>query len=478
MLFNSFDFAIFLPLVFAIYWFLPSQKVGLRSAFLLVASYVFYGWWDWRFLSLIVFSSAVDYVVGLALQRTNGLWRRRLWLGASLAANLGMLFAFKYFGFFVEAFANAFSFFGKPISLPSLYVVLPVGISFYTFQTLSYTIDVYRRRIPVCRDAVAFFSYVAFFPQLVAGPIERAGSLLPQFFHPHVFSYPAAVDGLRRILWGLFKKVVIADNCADYVNRVFASSGSLGASELWLAAFLFSFQIYGDFSGYSDIACGTAKLFNFRLRNNFLYPYFSRDIAEFWRRWHVSLSSWFRDYVYVPIGGSKGPTQSTVRNVFIVFVVSGLWHGANWTFVAWGALHAALFLPLLLLRRNRTYLEPVATGKMLPSPGEAGLILMNFVAVSFSWILFRSKSLGDAAAYIWRAFTEWGMGLGTFPPRSLVALVLVMLGLEWIHRESEHPLQVDGLPKWLRWSAYYALLAVIYLYGNHHSRYEFIYFQF
>lgn len=478
MLFNSLDFAIFLPLAFSIYWLLPAERIRLRNAFLVLASYVFYGWWDWRFLSLIVISTVVDYVAGLSLGRSHQAGRRRFWLGASLATNLGVLFTFKYFGFFVDTFASAFRFAGQPISVPSLHLVLPVGISFYTFQTLSYTIDVYRRRVPVCRDPLAFFAYVSFFPQLVAGPIERAGTLLPQFYDQKTFSYPYAVDGLRLILWGLFKKVVIADNCAEYVNRIFEAPGSYGSSELWLGTLLFSFQIYCDFSGYSDIAIGTAKLFGFRLRRNFLYPYFARDIAEFWRRWHVSLSTWFRDYLYIPLGGSKCSAWLRVRNVFIVFCLSGLWHGANWTFLVWGALHATLFLPLLLIGWNRSHLEHVPTQKIFPSLREAGLMLLNFLAVSLCWIPFRAQSLGDAAVYVRRAFTEWSMVPTSYPSKSLLVFILLMLVFEWVHRDKDHPLQVAGLPKGLRWSVYYLLVMVIYLYGNYQSRYAFIYFQF
>jgi len=477
MLFNSLDFAIFLPLVFTMYWLLPAGKIRLRNAFLILASYVFYGWWDWRFLSLIVLSSSVDYVAGLSMGRPRR-GGRRFWLAASLTTNLGLLFTFKYFGFFVDAFTSAFRFAGQSIPEPSLHLVLPVGISFYTFQTLGYTIDVYRGRVPVCRDPLAFFAYVSFFPQLVAGPIERAESFLPQFHHQQTFSYPYAVDGLRLMLWGLFKKVVIADNCAKYVNPIFAAPASFGAAELWLGTMLFFIQVYGDFSGYSDIAIGTAKLFGFKLRSNFLYPLFARDIAEFWRRWHVSLTTWFRDYVYIPLGGSKGSTWLSVRNIFIVFCVSGLWHGANWTFLVWGALHGALFLPLLLTGWNRSHREHVSTQKILPSLREAGLMLLTFLTVSLSLVVFRAQSLGDAATYIGRAFTEWGMGLESRPPLSLLTLILLMLVLEWVNRDKEHPIQVAGLPKWLRWSAYYLLFVVIYLYGNYQSGYDFIYFQF
>ncbi|MBU1908629.1 MAG: MBOAT family protein, partial [Verrucomicrobia bacterium] len=347
MLFNSIDFAVFLPLVFLLYWFVFQRNLRLQNLFLVVVSYVFYGWWDWRFLFLIAFSTLVDYVVGRGLAGEERVGRRRLLVGISLAANLGLLGFFKYYNFFLDNFVAAFTFFGHPLQARSLNIILPVGISFYTFQTLSYTLDVYARRMKANRDPVAFWAYVSFFPQLVAGPIERATRLLPQFLVPRRFNESAAVDGLRQILWGFFKKLVIADTCAVHVNRIFQDCGAYSGSTLFLGVFLFAFQIYSDFSGYSDIAIGTARLFGFDLMRNFAFPYFSRDHAEFWRRWHISLSTWFRDYLYVPLGGSRGSLAQRVRNTFIIFLVSGFWHGANWTFLVWGALNALYFLPLM-----------------------------------------------------------------------------------------------------------------------------------
>ncbi|MBF1097142.1 MAG: MBOAT family protein, partial [Riemerella sp.] len=363
MIFNSIDFAIFLPIVFLIYWYLADKGLKLQNLFILAASYVFYGWWDWKFLMLIVFSTLVDYTIGCLLKNQENEKKRKILLYTSLIINLSFLGFFKYYNFFVENFVEAFTLFGIKLNIETLNIILPVGISFYTFQTLSYTIDVYQRKLEPTKDLIAFASFVTFFPQLVAGPIERATDLLPQFYKKRVFDYHKAVDGLRQILWGLFKKIVIADNCAQFANIIFNNSADYSGSTLVLGAIFFAFQIYGDFSGYSDIAIGTSRLFGFELKKNFHFPYFSRDIAEFWRRWHISLNTWFRDYIYIPLGGSRGGTAMKVRNTFVIFVVSGFWHGANWTFIAWGLLNAIYFLPLLLTSKNRVNLGVVADGR-------------------------------------------------------------------------------------------------------------------
>ena len=352
MLFNSIDFAIFLPIVFVVYWFVANRSVKIQNFLVVAASYVFYGWWDWRFLSLILFSTMIDYCVGRGLLNQQNQFKRKVLLWTSILVNIGLLGFFKYYNFFLDNFIAAFTFFGSEIHSTSLNLILPVGISFYTFQTLSYTIDVYKRKLEPTKDFVSFAAFVSFFPQLVAGPIERATHLLPQFYKKRTFDYGRAVDGMRQILWGLFKKIVIADNCAEYANLIFNNSADYSGSTLVLGALFFTFQIYGDFSGYSDIAIGTSRLFGFDLMRNFNFPYFSRDIAEFWRRWHISLSTWFRDYLYIPLGGSKGGLWLKIRNTLIIFVVSGFWHGANWTFVVWGALNAIYFIPLLLSNRN------------------------------------------------------------------------------------------------------------------------------
>ena len=299
MPFNTIDFAIFLPIVFLLYWFVANKNLKLQNLLIVMASYFFYGFWDWRFLSLIFFSTIVDFTVGKKLRYEENNLKRKILLWTSILVNLGFLGFFKYYNFFIDNLITAFSFLGSEIKPSSLNIILPVGISFYTFQTLSYTIDIYNRRFEPTKDFIAFTAFVSFFPQLVAGPIERARHLLPQFYKRRTFDYSKAVDGMRQILWGLFKKIVIADNCAEFANQIFNNSANLNGSSLVLGALFFSFQIYGDFSGYSDIAIGTSRLFGFSLKRNFAFPYFSRDIAEFWRRWHISLSTWFRDYLYI-----------------------------------------------------------------------------------------------------------------------------------------------------------------------------------
>lgn len=377
MLFNSIEFLLFLPTVFTLYWFI-FNRLKIQNVLVLIASYVFYGWWDWRFLSLIFASTLVDYSVGILLDRSTNHRKRKVLLGISVVFNLGLLGFFKYFNFFIDNWIVLWDQFGINMHRSSLNIILPVGISFYTFQTLSYTIDIYRKRIEATRDFIAFSSFVAFFPQLVAGPIERASNLLPQFFKKRSFQYKQALSGVELIIWGIFKKVVIADNCTMYVNEIFDSYQDQSTLTLALGAVYFAFQIYGDFSGYSDIAIGTARLLGFDLMRNFNYPYFSRDIAEFWRRWHISLSTWFRDYVYIPLGGSRGGRLQQIRNVFIIFLVSGFWHGANWTFVFWGGINAALFIPVLLTNNNRKNLEIVAKDQLFPSIKEGLQIVITF----------------------------------------------------------------------------------------------------
>ncbi|WP_430682166.1 MBOAT family O-acyltransferase [Maribacter halichondriae] len=400
MLFNSLDFAIFLPIVFAIYWALQKSGIKLQNLLVVVASYIFYGWWDWHFLLLIFFSTLIDYSIGQKLSAEEMPKKRKILLWCSISVNLGVLGFFKYYNFFLDNFITAFSFFGADISASSLHIILPVGISFYTFQTLSYTIDVYRRKLEPTNDFIAFAAFVSFFPQLVAGPIERASQFLPQFSKKRKFEYDKAVDGMRQILWGLFKKMIIADNCAIYANHIFENSAEMNGSSLFLGALFFTFQIYGDFSGYSDIAIGVSRLFGFDLMRNFAFPYFSRDISEFWRRWHISLSTWFKDYLYIPLGGSRNGMLISVRNVLIVFIVSGFWHGANWTFIAWGALHAFYIIPFVILRKNRVHLHIVAKGNVFPSIREILQMVTTFGLVVLAWIFFRAENVGHAIQYL------------------------------------------------------------------------------
>ncbi|MFZ1730381.1 MAG: MBOAT family O-acyltransferase [Bacteroidota bacterium] len=478
MLFNSIEFSVFLPLVFAIYWLIGSRRIGTQNFFLLIASYVFYGWWDWRFLSLILFSSMIDFLVGVGLSYTDRSWNRRGLLMLSIVVNLGLLGFFKYFNFFAESFSEAFTLFGGHIDPARLAIILPVGISFYTFQTLSYSIDVYRRKLDASYDIIAFFSFVSFFPQLVAGPIERASNLLPQFMRERKFDYTKAVDGTRQILWGLFKKIVIADNAATLVNYIFRDYADLSGSTLLIGTFLFALQIYGDFSGYSDIAIGTARLFGFDLMRNFAFPYFSRDIAEFWRRWHISLSSWFRDYLYIPLGGSRGGTKAAIRNVMIIFLVSGFWHGANWTFIVWGALNALYFLPLMLMKSNRIHTDNAAEGRLLPSLREVFQIGSTFLLTCLAWVFFRAPSVGDAIAYLGGIFSTSlfhlpKIELGWYP-----LIAIFFLAAEWLQRDKQHALEFKNwrLPLPLRWGLYYGIVLLIMYFGG--DQQAFIYFQF
>ncbi len=478
MFFNSIEFAIFLPIVFFLYWFVADKKLQVQNFFLIIASYIFYGWWDWRFLSLIMFSSMTDYLIGRGLLKQKNTVKRKLLLLISIFVNIGLLGFFKYYNFFVDSFVHSFSLFGKQLDVKTLNIILPVGISFYTFQTLSYTIDVYRRKFEPTKNIIAFFAFVSFFPQLVAGPIERAANLLPQFYVKRQFEYYRAVDGLRQILWGLFKKIVIADNCAKYVNDVFAGHQDYSGSTLLLGAILFSFQIYGDFSGYSDIAIGTSRLFGFNIMRNFAFPYFSRDIAEFWRRWHISLSTWFRDYVYIPLGGSRGSKWIKIRNTFVIFLLSGFWHGANWTFIVWGFIHACCFLPLMLLKRNRNNLNIVAEHRLAPSLKEVLQMSSTFIITSMAWIFFRAESIGDAFQYIKGIFSRSLLTIPQDYPERVLIFILIFLFIEWVQRGKQHALQIDRnkISPIFRWAFYYTLIAVIFYHGG--SQQEFIYFKF
>jgi alginate O-acetyltransferase complex protein AlgI len=481
MLFNSFEFALFLPICFLLYWFVFKKHLKAQNFFLLAISYLFYGWWDWRFLSLIAFSSLVDFIAGQQIEKANSKAHKKLFLWISICTNLGFLGFFKYFNFFAESFADMMNMIGMQANPWSLNVILPVGISFYTFQTMSYTIDLYRGQMKAEKDPIAFFSYVSFFPQLVAGPIERAVNLLPQFKIKREFSYEQGADGMRLILWGLFKKVVIADNCAIFVNEVFANYQSASGLELILGAVFFAFQIYGDFSGYSDIAIGTAKLFGFNLMINFRTPYFSRDMAEFWRRWHISLSTWFRDYVYIPLGGSRVGKGRAVFNTFVIFVVSGFWHGANWTFIVWGALNAIYFLPLLLMGKNRKNTDTVAENRFLPNLKELWQMGITFGLTCIAWVFFRAETVGDAFHYINNIFHQAFLNdnIKIFDKIDLHVIIFFWLFQEWVGRFHSNPLSIYGKNNsiWFRYFFYFFIMILIMIKGNWEAN-QFIYFQF
>ncbi len=478
MLFNLVEFLIFLPIIFLLYWLVLNKNLRAQNCLILGASYFFYGWWDWRFLSLILLSTLTDFLVGIKLATTTPSKYRKTLLYVSITINIGILFTFKYFNFFLGNIIDTISLFGQPIRFNSLHIILPLGISFYTFQTMSYTIDVYRGKIAPTKDFIAFASFVSFFPQLVAGPIERAAHLLPQFTKARKFSNTQALDGVKQIIWGFFKKMVIADSAAVLVNQVFEQPEAYSGSTLLLGAIFFSFQIYGDFSGYADMAIGTAKLFGINLMQNFSYPYFSRDMAEFWRRWHISLSTWFRDYVYIPLGGSRAPMSKTIRNVFIVFIVSGLWHGANWTFLIWGLLHALYFIPLLIRGRNRTHLNIVAPDKILPNLKEVLQMVSTFLLTTLAWVFFRAESALHAWEYLSGIFSLTLFDIPEWGNTSTILLILFFIIVEWIGRKEPYALARIGLkwPRYIRWASYYVIIFVILIFGG--PQQPFIYFQF
>ena len=474
MLFNSIEFLLFLPTVFVLYWLVFKNQLRAQNVLLLVASYVFYGWWDWRFLSLIIASTFLDYFIALQIGRTDISKKRKLLLGISLLGNLGMLGFFKYYNFFITSWIEAWSSLGITMEASTLNIILPVGISFYTFQTLSYTIDVYRKEMQPTKNFIDFATFVTFFPQLVAGPIERASHLLPQFYKNRTFDSNLAISGVQLILWGLFKKVVIADSCAVYVNQIFQNHEQLDSITLLMGSFYFAFQIYCDFSGYSDMAIGISRLFGFDLMQNFNYPYFSRDIAEFWRRWHISLSTWFRDYLYIPLGGSKGGMWVKVRNTFIIFLVSGFWHGANWTFIVWGLLNALYFLPLLLKDKNRVNLGEVKLKFDLLSFRTILNIVFTFLLTCLAWIFFRADTIEIAFNYLFNIFSfSFDKSFVNYLSKTTIVIFSFFLFLEWKNRNNENPLAGKF------WFVKTILVIVfLILFGNFYNVNEFIYFQF
>jgi alginate O-acetyltransferase complex protein AlgI len=483
MLFNSFSFAIFLPVVLLLYWFATKRSLRLQNVLLLVASYYFYACWDYRFLFLLIFSTLLDYVSAIKISQALTLSGKRFWFWLAIGINLSFLGVFKYFNFFSTSFRDSLSFLGIHADNVTLEIILPIGISFYTFHGLSYVIDIYKERIKPERNLIDYSLFVSFFPLLVAGPIERATHLLPQIKAQRNFDYNNAVSGLRQILWGFFKKVVIADNCAEYANLVFNNSSDYSGSTLVLGALFFAFQIYCDFSGYSDIAIGTARLFGIDLLRNFAYPYFSRDIAEFWRRWHISLSTWFRDYVYIPLGGNKGTPWVNIRNIFVIFLVSGFWHGANWTFIFWGFLNALYFLPLLLLKRNRENLAIAAPDSHLPSLRELRGIIFTFALTVLAWIFFRAENLTHAFSMISEIFSRSLLTVPYFPRistiGSLLILICFLIIVEWIGRREQFALESVRNVRWsfVRKGIYYTIVGLIFFFGSFEEN-QFIYFQF
>ncbi len=490
MLFNSIEFLFFLPIVFLLYW-LVFRSYRWQNLLIVLASYVFYGWWDWRFLLLIALTSFCSFLSGVGLERYEGhRSRQKLVSAANIILNLSILGIFKYYNFFVESFSFLFSSLGLQLDWVTLNIVLPVGISFYTFQALSYTIDVYQHKLRATHDVVAFFAYISFFPQLVAGPIERATHLLPQFQSKRSFEYDKAVDGCRQMLWGFFKKMVIADNCGSIVTQIWGSYGHQPGFILFCGAILFTIQIYCDFSGYSDIAIGCARLFGFDLMKNFDYPHLARSIPEFWRRWHISLTTWFRDYVYFPLGGSRCSQGRAVRNVLLVWAVSGLWHGANWTFVCWGLYHGILLAIYNVLGVNTKYEHIVAYGKWLPSVKEVFQVTSTFLLVAIGLVIFRAETLTDAIGYLggmcsaslfdMAASMEFLQGQ-MLQLYILIPGILLLFTSEWFSRQRVYPLQFApggfvSRHAVVRYSIYVCFLIMIF--GLSMSKTEFIYFRF
>lgn len=487
VLFNSFAFLIFLPGVFILYWFVCNRSLRIQNILLLGASYFFYGWWSTKFLALLALSTFLDYLYGFGVAASNKP-RAKFFLWLSVINNLGILAVFKYYNFFAIQFQQAMSLAGMHTNPVLLHVALPIGISFYTFHGMSYVFDIYREKQKPIKDVVDYAVFVSFFPLLVAGPIERASHLLPQVQKKRTFDYHQTLDGMRLILWGLFKKIVIADTLSKIVDAAFTQHSSYNAPDLIMGAVVFSFQIYCDFSGYSDIALGTAKLFGFELLSNFKFPYFSRDIAEFWRRWHISLSSWFRDYLYIPLGGSKEGKAKAVRNTFIIFVVSGFWHGANWTYVVWGFVHACAFLPLLLANKNRrNTTDVVAQHSSLPTAKELLQMFGTFILVTFAWIFFRADTVHTALAYITRIYTDTLKHPGSYlhAPTGTSALLYIvpLLLCDWLFRKDERFLKMPFVPGSITLStfarnAFYWVLILTIIGHLSFSENNFIYFQF
>ena len=484
MLFNSIEFVVFLPIVFLLYWFVFTNR-RTQNILIIITSYIFYGWWDWRFLLLITFTSFCSFESGLLIEKYNGKhYLQRIISATNIVINLCILVVFKYYNFFIGNIETLLNSLGWHLDIVTINIILPVGISFYTFQALSYTIDIYHKKIPATHNVVDFFAYICFFPQLVAGPIERATNLLPQFQNGRKFDYAKAVDGCKQMLWGFFKKLVIADNCAIAVNEHWTDYATLPSSSILLLCILFTFQIYCDFSGYSDIAIGCARLFGFSLMQNFNFPYFSRSIPEFWRRWHISLTTWFRDYIYFPLGGSKCKKWKIIRNVFIVWAISGLWHGANWTFVCWGLFHAGVLTIYNLLNINKKHKNIVAYKHILPSAKEILQMSITFILTVLGWIIFRAETMTQAIEIFRSIATNTFFEASLLYGKTYLLFALSMLVIEWFQRNKQHALQFSdkGLFKYafFRNSIYAILICItIMAYWAHiEDNSQFIYFQF
>jgi len=477
MLFNSISFALFLPVVFVLYWAVQKANLRVQNALVLVASYVFYGMWDWRFAGLLLISTYIDYFIGIGLRECNKGFERKLLFWLSIFVNVGMLGFFKYYDFFVTSFSDLLGLVGLSSSMRTLSLLMPVGISFYTFKKLSYTIDIYRGKIEPTRDVLAFFAFVSFFPQIMAGPIDRGSTLLPQFLKKRVFSDSLARDGVRQILSGFMKKMVIADNLLPMVNDLFTNYSSYDGLSLVIGIFFAAMQLYADFSGYSDIAIGVGKLFGFELMKNFAFPYFSRDIAEFWRRWHISLSTWIRDYIYVPLCGVRPSRAKKGLFIVVTFTLCGLWHGAAWTYVFWGFLHGLYFLPMTLKKRHPRFIGTAGKGRIFASFKESKAMLVTFISTSIAWVFFMADSFSQAFGLLGRIVTNPYSGLGYTSYLPMLLACVLLLVLEWFQRKKEFFLQIENFPLIARWAVYYVSILVILVFGAFGST-EFIYTQF
>ena len=474
MLFNSSEFLIFLPTVFLIYWYLLSKKTKVQNFFLLVSSYVFYGWWDWRFLFLIILSTTVDYLVGLKISSSNEISKKKIFLWVSILFNICLLGFFKYYNFFIDSLVSLIGVYGYESSkMRSINVLLPVGISFYTFQTMSYSLDIYFGKLKPTRDLISFALFVSFFPQLVAGPIERASNLLPQILNKRIFNYAQAVDGLRLILWGMFKKIVIAYSFAWRVDYCFQNYSSLDGGTLFLGLIYFSFQIYCDFSAYSDIAIGISKLFGFELMSNFKFPYFSKNIYEFWNRWHISLSSWLKDYVYIPLGGSRLNKLNTSRNILIVFILSGFWHGANWTFILWGLWHGFIYIFFKIFDKNINFTTEW-DGRYFNFFTKCTKVGLNFILVTISWVFFRSQNITESFSYFSKILSEFSLPITN---KGGLVTIILFISLEFLFRKNERKI-INFKNLYLRWIFYFALSFSCFAYFDFFDEINFIYFQF
>jgi D-alanyl-lipoteichoic acid acyltransferase DltB (MBOAT superfamily) len=474
MVFNSASFLLFFSAFFIIYWFVNNKgSKHYRNLLIIIASYIFYGWWDWRFLSLIVISSVVDFSVGLLISNAKRPTRRKMLLWGSILVNLGILGFFKYYNFFIDSLEDLLSLFSLNPNSYSINIILPVGISFYTFQTLSYTIDVYRNKLKPTKDILAFFAFVSFFPQLVAGPIERASHLLPQFNSRKIFAFEKMIPGLRLILWGFFKKVVIADNAGIIADLIFDPTNSYNGLAYLVGALFFGFQIYADFSGYSDMAIGLAAMLGFHLKKNFASPYFAKTITEFWHRWHISLSTWFRDYVYIPLGGNRGTQFQIYRNIFISFLLSGLWHGANWNFLIWGSAHGLLlifekqFSSLTKLKLHRFSMLLIVFVLWIPFRAENPDQLMQILSSIVDFTNYDFSIISDLLSVF--TSSKWFIYSAL-----LFCFVLVERSANWLDFNE----WIRTKKTTIRFAFYYLIVLSILFMGNFSVKPNFIYFQF